>query len=140
MKCYTEEIFGPVLVSMEVDTLDDAIKLINANPYGNGTAIFTTNGATARKYTMEIDVGQVSISKFEYIYVLRTSKFEYKLKFEYMRLQVLSIFKLDNHMPCEFLLYLTSGHCVYRSVSMSLSLCLCQCFPSLDPGGPSEGT
>lgn len=140
MKCYTEEIFGPVLVSMEVDTLDDAIKLINANPYGNGTAIFTTNGATARKYTMEIDVGQVSISKFEYIYVLRTSKFEYKFKFEYMRLQVFSIFKLDNHMPCEFLLYLTSGHCVYRSVSMSLSLCLCQCFPSLDPGGPSEGT
>lgn len=140
MKCYTEEIFGPVLVSMEVDTLDDAIKLINANPYGNGTAIFTTNGATARKYTMEIDVGQVSISKFEYIIVFRTSKFEYKFKFEYMRLQVLSIFKLDNHMPCEFLLYLTSGHCVYRSVSMSLSLCLCQCFPSLDPGGPSEGT
>lgn len=140
MKCYTEEIFGPVLVSMEVDTLDDAIKLINANPYGNGTAIFTTNGATARKYTMEIDVGQVSLSKFEYIIVLRTSKFEYKFKFEYMRLQVLSIFKLDNHMPCEFLLYLTSGHCVYRSVSMSLSLCLCQCFPSLDPGGPSEGT
>lgn len=140
MKCYTEEIFGPVLVSMEVDTLDDAIKLINANPYGNGTAIFTTNGATARKYTMEIDVGQVSISKFEYIYVLRTSKFEYKFKFEYMRLQVLSIFKLDNHMPCEFLHYLTSGHCVYRSVSMSLSPCLYQCFPSLDPGGPSEGT
>lgn len=140
MKCYTEEIFGPVLVSMEVDTLDDAIKLINANPYGNGTAIFTTNGATARKYTMEIDVGQVSISKFEYIYVLRTSKFEYKFKFEYMCLQVLSIFKLDNHMPCEFLLYLTSGHCVYRSVLMSLSPCLYQCFPSLDPGGPSEGT
>lgn len=140
MKCYTEEIFGPVLVSMEVDTLDDAIKLINANPYGNGTAIFTTNGATARKYTMEIDVGQVSISKFEYIYVLRTSKFEYKFKFEYMRLQVLSIFKLDNHMLCEFLLNLTSGHCVYRSVLMSLSPCLYQCFPSLDPGGPSEGT
>lgn len=64
MKCYTEEIFGPVLVSMEVDTLDDAIKLINSNPYGNGTAIFTTNGATARKYTMEIDVGQVSLGKF----------------------------------------------------------------------------
>uniref|UniRef100_A0A8W8I840 Aldedh domain-containing protein n=1 Tax=Magallana gigas TaxID=29159 RepID=A0A8W8I840_MAGGI len=62
MKCYTEEIFGPVLVSMEVDTLDDAIKLINANPYGNGTAIFTTNGATARKYTMEIDVGQVGVN------------------------------------------------------------------------------
>ncbi len=59
MKCYTEEIFGPVLVSLEADTLDDAIKLINNNPYGNGTAIFTTNGATARKFTHEIDVGQV---------------------------------------------------------------------------------
>ena len=59
MKCYTEEIFGPVLVSMEVETLDDAIKVINSNPYGNGTAIFTTNGAVARKFTMDIDVGQV---------------------------------------------------------------------------------
>nr|KAG5693937.1 hypothetical protein BaRGS_008206 [Batillaria attramentaria] len=62
MKCYTEEIFGPVLVSMEVPTLDDAIKIVNSNPYGNGTAIFTTNGATARKYTMECDVGQVGVN------------------------------------------------------------------------------
>jgi len=62
MKCYTEEIFGPVLISMEVDTLDDAINLVNSNPYGNGTAIFTTNGATARKYTMECDVGQVGVN------------------------------------------------------------------------------
>jgi malonate-semialdehyde dehydrogenase (acetylating)/methylmalonate-semialdehyde dehydrogenase len=61
MKCYEEEIFGPVLVSMEVDTMDEAIDIINKNRYGNGTAIFTTNGATARKYTMDIDVGQVSI-------------------------------------------------------------------------------
>ena len=45
---------------MGVDTLDQAIKVINDNPYGNGTAIFTTNGATARKFTQEIDVGQVS--------------------------------------------------------------------------------
>ncbi|XP_074644267.1 putative methylmalonate-semialdehyde/malonate-semialdehyde dehydrogenase [acylating], mitochondrial [Tubulanus polymorphus] len=60
--CYTEEIFGPVLCSMEVDTLDDAIQLINKNPYGNGTAIFTTNGATARKYTQEIDVGQIGVN------------------------------------------------------------------------------
>ena len=59
MECYTEEIFGPVLCSLEVDTLDEAIDVINKNPYGNGTAIFTTNGATARKYTQEIDVGQV---------------------------------------------------------------------------------
>ena len=64
MKCYTEEIFGPVLVSMEADTLDEAINVINNNPYGNGTAIFTTNGATARKFTMDIDVGQVSVHRF----------------------------------------------------------------------------
>ena len=62
MECYYEEIFGPVICSLEVDTLDDAIALINNNRYGNGTAIFTTNGATARKFTHEIDVGQVSAS------------------------------------------------------------------------------
>ena len=59
MTCYKEEIFGPVLCSIEVDTLEEAVNMINNNPYGNGTAIFTTNGATARKYTQEIDVGQV---------------------------------------------------------------------------------
>lgn len=59
MKCYKEEIFGPVLVTLAVDTLDDAIQVINENPYGNGTAIFTTNGATARKFTYTADVGQV---------------------------------------------------------------------------------
>jgi malonate-semialdehyde dehydrogenase (acetylating)/methylmalonate-semialdehyde dehydrogenase len=62
MTCYTEEIFGPVLCSMEADTLDDAINIINSNPYGNGTAIFTTNGASARKFTELIDVGQVGIN------------------------------------------------------------------------------
>lgn len=62
MQCYKEEIFGPVLLTLSVDTLDDAIELINKNPYGNGTAIFTTNGAAARKYTHEIDVGQVGIN------------------------------------------------------------------------------
>ena len=60
MTCYKEEIFGPVLCSLEADTLEDAINIINSNPYGNGTAIFTTNGATARKFTQEIDVGQVA--------------------------------------------------------------------------------
>lgn len=59
MKCYREEIFGPVLVVLEADSLDEAISLVNQNPYGNGTAIFTSNGATARKYTHEVDVGQV---------------------------------------------------------------------------------
>ncbi|XP_039597696.1 methylmalonate-semialdehyde dehydrogenase [acylating], mitochondrial [Polypterus senegalus] len=62
MKCYTEEIFGPVLVVLEANTLDEAIDIINYNPYGNGTAIFTTNGATARKFTHEVDVGQIGIN------------------------------------------------------------------------------
>ncbi|XP_023952753.2 probable methylmalonate-semialdehyde dehydrogenase [acylating], mitochondrial [Bicyclus anynana] len=62
MECYKEEIFGPVLICLFVDTLDDAIQLINSNPYGNGTAVFTTNGATARKFASEIDVGQVGVN------------------------------------------------------------------------------
>lgn len=59
---YTEEIFGPVLVCTSVDSLEDAISLINANPYGNGTSIFTQSGAAARKFQHEIDVGQVGIN------------------------------------------------------------------------------
>lgn len=62
MRCYREEIFGPVLLTLSVDSIDEAISLINANPYGNGTAIFTTNGATAHRYTQEIDVGQVGVN------------------------------------------------------------------------------
>ena len=59
MRCYREEIFGPVLICLSVKTLDEAIAIINANPYGNGTALFTTNGATARKFTHDVDCGQV---------------------------------------------------------------------------------
>jgi len=62
MDCYKEEIFGPVFVTMGADTMDSAIDMINENPYGNGTAIFTNNGATARKFTNEIDVGQIGIN------------------------------------------------------------------------------
>jgi malonate-semialdehyde dehydrogenase (acetylating)/methylmalonate-semialdehyde dehydrogenase len=62
MKCYTEEIFGPVLVCLNVPTLDDAISLINANEYGNGTAIFTRSGATATRFQKEIEAGQVGIN------------------------------------------------------------------------------
>ena len=62
MRIYDEEIFGPVLVLVNVDTLDDAIALVNANPYGNGTGIFTQSGAVARKFQNEIDVGQVGIN------------------------------------------------------------------------------
>mmetsp|Transcript_5944 Transcript_5944/g.9906 ORF Transcript_5944/g.9906 Transcript_5944/m.9906 type:complete len:544 (-) Transcript_5944:210-1841(-) len=59
---YTTEIFGPVLVCLEVDTLEDAMEIINNNPYGNGCAIFTSSGATARKFQQEVDVGQVGIN------------------------------------------------------------------------------
>jgi malonate-semialdehyde dehydrogenase (acetylating) / methylmalonate-semialdehyde dehydrogenase len=62
MSIYRDEVFGPVLVALDVDTLDDAISLVNANPYGNGTAIFTASGAAARKFQHEIDVGQVGIN------------------------------------------------------------------------------
>lgn len=61
-RAYTEEIFGPVLVSLEVDTLEEAIEFTNNSKYGNGCAIFTTSGANARKFQHEIDVGQVGIN------------------------------------------------------------------------------
>ncbi len=62
MKVYTTEIFGPVMVIIGVNTLDEAIALINDNPFGNGTGIFTQSGAAARKFQNEIDVGQVGIN------------------------------------------------------------------------------
>jgi malonate-semialdehyde dehydrogenase (acetylating)/methylmalonate-semialdehyde dehydrogenase len=62
MKIYTTEIFGPVMVIVGVNTLDEAIALINDNPFGNGTGIFTQSGAAARKFQNEIDVGQVGIN------------------------------------------------------------------------------
>jgi malonate-semialdehyde dehydrogenase (acetylating) / methylmalonate-semialdehyde dehydrogenase len=62
MRIYDEEIFGPVLVIVEVDTLEAAIDFVNANPNGNGTAVFTQSGAAARKFQEDIDVGQVGIN------------------------------------------------------------------------------
>jgi malonate-semialdehyde dehydrogenase (acetylating)/methylmalonate-semialdehyde dehydrogenase len=62
MSIYDQEIFGPVLSIATVETLDDAIALVNANTNGNGTAIFTQSGAAARKFQEEIDVGQVGIN------------------------------------------------------------------------------
>ena len=62
MKIYTTEIFGPVMVIAGAATLDEAIALINANPFGNGVGIFTQSGAAARKFQNEIDVGQVGIN------------------------------------------------------------------------------
>ncbi|HJH09630.1 MAG TPA: CoA-acylating methylmalonate-semialdehyde dehydrogenase [Psychrobacter pasteurii] len=62
MQIYSQEIFGPVLCIMRADSLDEAIDIINANPNGNGTAIFTQSGAAAHKFQQDIDVGQVGIN------------------------------------------------------------------------------
>ncbi|MEZ5570241.1 MAG: CoA-acylating methylmalonate-semialdehyde dehydrogenase [Halioglobus sp.] len=62
MAIYREEIFGPVLCCMHVDTLDEAIALVNALSVGNGTSIFTASGGAARKYQHEVLVGQVGIN------------------------------------------------------------------------------
>ena len=62
MTVYDQEIFGPVLCVMQADSLDEAINIINANPNGNGTAIFTRSGGVARRFQEEIDVGQVGIN------------------------------------------------------------------------------
>ena len=62
MAIYEQEIFGPVLCLVAAATLDEAIGLINANPNGNGTAIFTQSGAAARKFEEEVDVGQVGVN------------------------------------------------------------------------------
>ncbi|CAM4045128.1 CoA-acylating methylmalonate-semialdehyde dehydrogenase [Vreelandella rituensis] len=62
MTIYREEVFGPVLCVVNVETLDDAIAFVNANPNGNGTSIFTNSGWVARRYESDIDVGQVGIN------------------------------------------------------------------------------
>lgn len=62
MKIYQDEIFGPVLCVVRVNTLDDAIKLISDNPYGNGTAIFTSNGNAANHFVKAIQVGLVGVN------------------------------------------------------------------------------
>lgn len=62
MRIYQEEIFGPVLCCLCVDSLDEALEIVNRNPYGNGTSIFTASGAAARKYQSEVEVGQVGIN------------------------------------------------------------------------------
>ena len=62
MSVYTDEIFGPVLSVVRVDTYDDALELINNNPYGNGTAIFTNDGGAARRFQNEVEVGMIGIN------------------------------------------------------------------------------
>jgi malonate-semialdehyde dehydrogenase (acetylating)/methylmalonate-semialdehyde dehydrogenase len=62
MSIYTDEIFGPVLSVVRTEHYEDALKMINENPYGNGTAVFTNDGGTARKFQNEIQVGMVGIN------------------------------------------------------------------------------
>ena len=62
MTIYTDEIFGPVLAVLRVPTYDAALQLVNSNPYGNGTAIFTNDGGAARRYQHDVEVGMVGIN------------------------------------------------------------------------------
>ena len=62
MDCYTDEIFGPVLSVVRVQSYDEAMALLDANPYGNGTAIFTNDGGAARRFQNEVEVGMVGIN------------------------------------------------------------------------------
>jgi malonate-semialdehyde dehydrogenase (acetylating)/methylmalonate-semialdehyde dehydrogenase len=62
MSVYTDEIFGPVLSVLRVSTYDDAVEVVNDNPYGNGTAIFTNDGGAARRFQNEIEVGMVGVN------------------------------------------------------------------------------
>jgi len=62
MSVYTDEIFGPVLVVVRADSFEAALELVNANPYGNGTAIFTTDGLAAREFERRVQVGMVGIN------------------------------------------------------------------------------
>ncbi|WP_030441930.1 CoA-acylating methylmalonate-semialdehyde dehydrogenase [Actinoplanes subtropicus] len=62
MDVYTEEIFGPVLSVVRADDVDSAIELINSNPYGNGTAIFTSSGEAARRFQRGVKVGMIGIN------------------------------------------------------------------------------
>nr|WP_274635817.1 CoA-acylating methylmalonate-semialdehyde dehydrogenase [Microbacterium bovistercoris] len=62
MRVYDEEVFGPVLSVLRVDTYDEAVRMINENPYGNGTSVFTRDGKTARQFEYDIEVGMVGIN------------------------------------------------------------------------------
>jgi malonate-semialdehyde dehydrogenase (acetylating)/methylmalonate-semialdehyde dehydrogenase len=62
MTIYRDEIFGPVLIVLRVETLEEAIRLVNVNPYANGTAVFTASGGAARRFAEEIQVGMVGVN------------------------------------------------------------------------------
>jgi malonate-semialdehyde dehydrogenase (acetylating)/methylmalonate-semialdehyde dehydrogenase len=62
MRCYDDEIFGPVLSVVRADTYEQALRMINDNPYGNGVAIFTRDGGAARQFQFDVEVGLVGIN------------------------------------------------------------------------------
>jgi malonate-semialdehyde dehydrogenase (acetylating) / methylmalonate-semialdehyde dehydrogenase len=62
MDCYRDEIFGPVLGVVRAETYDDAVRLVNENPYGNGVALFTRDGGAARRFQFEVEAGMVGVN------------------------------------------------------------------------------
>jgi malonate-semialdehyde dehydrogenase (acetylating)/methylmalonate-semialdehyde dehydrogenase len=62
MSIYTDEIFGPVLGVVRVPSYEAALELVNVNPYGNGTAIFTNDGGAARRFQFDVEVGMVGVN------------------------------------------------------------------------------
>lgn len=70
MRCYTEEIFGPVLIVLVASSLSEAIAIINDNPYGNGASIFTSSGAAAARFQKEVEAGQQGINVCTYLLCL----------------------------------------------------------------------
>jgi malonate-semialdehyde dehydrogenase (acetylating)/methylmalonate-semialdehyde dehydrogenase len=62
MSIYSDEIFGPVLSIVRAASYDDALALVNANPYGNGAAIFTNDGGAARRFHRDVEAGMVGIN------------------------------------------------------------------------------
>lgn len=62
MRCYRDEIFGPVLSVVRTETYEEAVALINANPYGNGVAVFTRDGNAARRFSRDVTVGMIGIN------------------------------------------------------------------------------
>ena len=62
MKCYEDEIFGPVLAVTRVKTYEEGLHMINSHPYGNGVAIFTRDGGAAREFQFDVDTGMVGIN------------------------------------------------------------------------------
>jgi malonate-semialdehyde dehydrogenase (acetylating) / methylmalonate-semialdehyde dehydrogenase len=62
MQAYCDEVFGPLLVILRVDTFDEAIELVNSSPFGDGSAIFTSSGELARRFEVEVEAGMVGIN------------------------------------------------------------------------------